>query len=240
MQRVSERNRPPKTFLLMISWFARPSRWRRLCAIRIQPPILGLLALALTRTMPGLAVLGLAVLACPESALAQVTEIPTASAPWGITAGPDGALWFTENGTNKIGRITTAGAITNDFPITTSNSGPRFITAGPDGNLWFTEINGNKIGRITTAGVVTEFTAPTTSSEPFFIAVGPDGNLWFTEYQGNKIGAITTAGLIADFPIPTANSGPSGIAAGPDGNTVVYRVRHQQDRADHDGRGGHR
>ena len=31
-------------------------------------------------------------------------------APRGITAGPDGALWFTERGASNIGRITTAGA----------------------------------------------------------------------------------------------------------------------------------
>src|SRR5947209_15279215 len=36
--------------------------------------------------------------------------IPTASSdPGGITAGPDGNLWFTEQDASKIGRITTAG-----------------------------------------------------------------------------------------------------------------------------------
>ena len=39
--------------------------------------------------------------------------IPTlGSQPTSIAAGPDGALWFTESGSNKIGRITTAGVIT--------------------------------------------------------------------------------------------------------------------------------
>ncbi len=33
--------------------------------------------------------------------------------PAGITAGPDGALWFTNEGDNSIGRITTAGQVTN-------------------------------------------------------------------------------------------------------------------------------
>jgi len=39
-----------------------------------------------------------------------ITEftVPTGSSfPLGIAAGPDGALWFTENSANKIGRITT-------------------------------------------------------------------------------------------------------------------------------------
>jgi hypothetical protein len=50
--------------------------------------------------------------------------------PSGITVGPDGALFFTENAGNKIGRITTAGVIT-EFPIPTENSQPNGITTGP-------------------------------------------------------------------------------------------------------------
>jgi virginiamycin B lyase len=74
--------------------------------------------------------------------------IPTPnSGAYGITVGPDGALWFVENKANKIGRITTAGVITNEFPIPTPNSGPGFITVGPDGALWFNEGGANNIGR---------------------------------------------------------------------------------------------
>jgi streptogramin lyase len=63
--------------------------------------------------------------------------------PFEITAGPDGNLWFTENG--KIGKITTGGTITE---YGGSLSHPHGITAGPDGNLWFTEFGNGKIGRI--------------------------------------------------------------------------------------------
>jgi virginiamycin B lyase len=60
--------------------------------------------------------------------------------------GPDGALWFTELGGQKIGRITTGGAAT-DFAVPTTPSSPLGIVTGPDGALWFTETQGNKIGR---------------------------------------------------------------------------------------------
>src|SRR5262245_40032445 len=92
---------------------------------------------------------------------AVVTEftVPTAgSVPRGIAAGADGALWFTERGVNKIGRITTGGTIT-EFPVPTANSQPYGIAAGPDGTLWFTEFVGNKIGRFTTLGIF-EFPLP--------------------------------------------------------------------------------
>src|SRR5438128_4383881 len=80
--------------------------------------------------------------------------------PWGITAGPDGNLWFTESDqVGNIGRITPTGMIT-EFPVPTPSSFPNGITAGPDGNLWFVEHAGNKIGRITTSGAVTEYPLP--------------------------------------------------------------------------------
>ena len=123
----------------------------------------------------------------------RITEYPVptvASRPDGIAAGPDGNLWFTEAGGNKIGRITPTGSIT-EYPVPTANSYPYGIAAGPDGNLWFTEWFGNKIGRITPVGSITEYPVPTGDSRPLGMAAGPDGNLWFTEYWGNKIGRIT-------------------------------------------------
>jgi virginiamycin B lyase len=151
--------------------------------------------------------------------------IPTPnSGPDGIAAGPDGALWFTESSSDRIGRITTAGAVT-EFPIPTPDSNPVGIAAGPDGDMWFTESSGNKIGRITPAGVITEFPVPTPDSFPAGITAGPDGALWFAESGANKVGRITTAGAVTELnlPLPDFNFGfnPSGssvgIAAGPDG-----------------------
>jgi hypothetical protein len=111
-------------------------------------------------------------------------------------AGPDGALWFTESNANKMGRITTAGVIT-EFPLSTGGSGNVVgITAGPDGAIWFTEENSStcEIGRITIGGIITGFplgspaTQPFACGGPFGISAGPDGAIWFTETAGGKIG----------------------------------------------------
>ena len=140
---------------------------------------------------------------------------PTAI-PGSIVTGADGALWFTEGlPVAKIGRITTAGMVT-EFPLPDPGSSPNGITAGPDGALWFAEYSANKIGRITTAGAITEFPVPTAGGTPVGIAAGPDGALWFTDNSANRIGRITTAGIVSSFPLP-AGGGPNGITAGPDG-----------------------
>jgi streptogramin lyase len=138
----------------------------------------------------------------------------SSSEPWGITTGPDGAIWFAEAGANKVGRITTDGTIT-EFPLSASAT-PVEIVTGPDNNLWVTENAAAKIAKVTTSGSVTEFNTPTASSHPLGIAVGPDGNLWFAECVGN-IGTATTSGTITEYPVITTSSRPAGITAGPDG-----------------------
>ncbi len=49
------------------------------------------------------------------------------NAPEGITAGPDGALWFTNAANNSIGRITTDGA------VSVYTGGPFLSVTPPDG-----------------------------------------------------------------------------------------------------------
>jgi streptogramin lyase len=152
----------------------------------------------------------------------EITEfsIPTPSAfPAGITSGPDGNLWFTEDASSKIGRVTTGGVFT-EFAIPSGSGGPVNIVTGPDNNLWFTEGDvgsTSQIGRITPAsGIITQFVTGNVDTQG--IAAGPDGNLWYTEIGANKIGRITTSGTVTEFAIPTANSAPYYITAGGDGN----------------------
>ena len=75
----------------------------------------------------------------------SVKEFATPASGSGIATGPDNNLWITE-GTGKIGRMTTAGAVV-EFSIT-SGAIPGAIVVGQDGNLWFTEKSPNGIGRI--------------------------------------------------------------------------------------------
>lgn len=165
------------------------------------------------------------VLCSTGSAQYVLTEYPGATSPWGIAAGPDGNLWFTDY-PSSIGQIAPAGVVI-EFPAGTSSaSHPLGIAAGLDGNLWFTEMAGNAIGCITTtagitgtAGTVTEYsTGLSANSQPYQIVAGPDGNLWFTEQTGNRIGSITTAGVITEYATLTPKSNPYGIAVGTDGN----------------------
>ncbi len=158
------------------------------------------------------------------TAAGVVTEYSTLtpnSSVFGLTAGPDGAMWYSlwirDRSGGKIGRISADGVIT-ESPLPIPGSMPQSITTGSDGALWFLlqVTNGNSmIGRITTAGVFTAY--PAIGAED--IVAGPDGALWFM-FGGPTIGIgrITTAGAVTVYPISAnQNSFQENLIVGPDG-----------------------
>ncbi len=159
----------------------------------------------------------------PAAAAVSITEfkVSTVGVPQGITAGPDGNLWFTLFYDNVVGRITPNGTTTL-FRLNTQNSAT-YITKGPDGALWVTLLNDvggsstNLIGRLTTKGVLTTFTVPK-ASYIWDITTGPDNNLWFTD-GASRAWRVTTTGHFTAFSFNDSTGGyPYQITKGPDGN----------------------
>jgi virginiamycin B lyase len=104
--------------------------------------------------------------------------------PWGITAGPDGNLWFADQ-FDQFGRVTTGGDVTM-FPAGPGST-PSDVAAGADGNLWFTAQYGSRIVRVTLDGVKTAFALPAPFAGPTGITAGPHKTVWFVEYGKNNI-----------------------------------------------------
>jgi streptogramin lyase len=107
------------------------------------------------------------------------------AAPQQIVFGPDGNLWFTENGTSKIGRLSPKSfTVSGEFATLTPNAGPVGIAAGKDGGLWFTEQTANRIGHVTAAGAVTEYAVPGQNLRLLGITAAADGTIWVCESDG--------------------------------------------------------
>ncbi|HKV84905.1 MAG TPA: hypothetical protein VJN88_10130, partial [Ktedonobacterales bacterium] len=126
----------------------------------------------------------------------------------GLTAGADGNMWFSEQYTNKIGRISPSGSVT-EFNDPSANGFPTSITAGPDGNLWFSDKDG--IGKMTPSGGTTLYPF---STRALCLSGGPGGKVWFTDSNGN-VDSITSGGQIT-----TVATGVAGgcITTDSDGN----------------------
>jgi virginiamycin B lyase len=135
--------------------------------------------------------------------------------PYGITAGPDDALWIADPGNDTIGRMTARGHFRFYRAGAEVSTG---ITSGPDGALWFTTAQNRPhafIGRVATNGTVRLFNDPG-GSYPQGITTGSDGALWFGESDG-RIGRITTDGRVKHFKVGPVRATILSIVAGPDG-----------------------
>jgi virginiamycin B lyase len=155
-----------------------------------------------------------------QRAIARVTPAGTVtsftagltSEPGDIAPGWDGALWFTEPAAGLIGRITTAGAIT-EFPVPAP---PIALTAAFDHAMWFTARN--LVGRIDLTGAVRTVSI----SQPGDIAVGADRALWFTRKHG--VGRIGAGGVVTTYATPRMQ--PTAIALGWDGAMWFADAKH--------------
>lgn len=151
----------------------------------------------------------------------MITEftIPTPNSyPTGIAPGPDGALWFSQSLTGKIGRITVDGQIT-EFAAP-RGAIPVGLAAGPDGAMWFTLYQGQAaVGRITMSGEVSTFPLLSSDSAAFYITAGPDNAMWFTDSSTvGAVGRIDMSGTVKTFPLKQTSAVPYQIAASPDGS----------------------
>lgn len=134
---------------------------------------------------------------------------------YGITRGPDGAMWFTNYLASSIGRIDATGAIvTFTAPCVRY---PMGITAGADGAMWFADDSGS-IGRITSDGNIRCYGDVARVGHPGAIIAGGDGALWAADRSGSIV-RVTTRGVVTRYTTAGMRF-PDRIAAGP--NRAVW------------------
>lgn len=179
--------------------------------------------------------------------MAQVVEYPVGTNPnlvnslYGITAGPDGNVWFTDSAGDAIGKITPEGVVT-EFPVEApAGDVINGITRAADGSLVFTESQ-DSLGRMTTGGQVTQIpidpTGQALDQVPTAITTAPDGSIWWVDSGLAAVGELTAGGVVHvyELPMPTQAafglSGLNAIAIGPDGNIWATDSSNQGDFID--------
>ena len=162
-----------------------------------------------------------------------ITEypIPVTATPYGIAAGPDGNIWFTDSGNadgySKVGHMTTSGAITASdvvgLPGTVNQNGlATEIAPGPDGNLWLGH-NGDVDKVPTTVTLPSQITEYPFSGGVQDLLAGPDNRMWLTSGSdlSPQIGAIATNGTATTYPHSAWMNGTFGVTVGSDHNLWV-------------------
>jgi len=140
--------------------------------------------------------------------------------PHDPAVGPDGALWYTAQKANRIGRLDPVSGKITEYKLPTPNSGPHGLAADRDGNIWYT---GNYVGLIgkldPKTGHVAEYRMPDPrASDPHTPVFDQHGILWFTVQRGNMVGRLDPAsGKIALREVPTPDATPYGMAVNHEG-----------------------
>jgi virginiamycin B lyase len=142
-------------------------------------------------------------------------EVPTPrSRPHDPAAAPDGSLWYTGQGANKLGRLDPKTGEFKEYPLKTRDSGPHGLVADQEGNIWFTAISGGYIGKLDPkTGEITEY-RPLKGNEidPHTPVFDHNGILWFTNEETNYLGRLDPkTGKMILTKSPTAHAVPYGI-----------------------------
>ena len=142
-------------------------------------------------------------------------DVPTPkSRPHDPALAPDGSLWYTGQGANKLGRLDPKTGEFKEYPLKTPNSGPHGLTADKDGNIWFTAISGGYVGKLNPkTGEIDEYRpANGVEIDPHTPVFDHDGILWFTNEETNYIGRLDPkTGKITLTKVPTSHAVPYGI-----------------------------
>jgi virginiamycin B lyase len=161
----------------------------------------------------------------------EVTErrIPVAgTAPVGIAADGDGAVWFSESRKPALGRMTVAGRFTQ-VPARSPGLRAFALTTAADGSVWFADDAGNGgVGRVIADRHLLEYRL-SRGTLPQELAAAPDGSVWFAAWHSGEIGRVTPHGRVRLYRIPTPQSEPVGVAVAADGS-VWFAEAHKLGR----------
>jgi virginiamycin B lyase len=162
----------------------------------------------------------------PTRVQIKAWQVPTpGSRPHDPLATADGALWYSGQMANVLGRLDPKTGQFREFALKTPHSGPHGLVEDASGNIWYTGNTGALIGKLDPkTGGVTEFPMPDPKvSDPHTLIFDPSGILWFTAQNANRIGRLDPkTGEIKLLTPPTANSRPYGMAVNSKG--VVFYV----------------
>src|SRR5215470_10680589 len=152
----------------------------------------------------------------PVEATIKEWPVPTpGSRPHDPLATKDGAIWWTGQLANKLGRLDPKTGAMREYALKTAHSAPHGLTEDKDGNIWYTANNIGAIGKLDPkSGAVTEYPLPDKSArDAHTLVFDHDGILWFTVQQANKVGRLDPkTGAIKLVTPPTDKARPYGMA----------------------------
>jgi len=111
--------------------------------------------------------------------------------PTGITIGPDGGVWITEHGGNRITMFDPTNQSFKSFQLSDDKAFPFGLALYQKDRVWFVEHIANSIATLDlTTGRFDTFPIPNPTSDVQLLAVDSQGNVWFTLPASDVLGVL--------------------------------------------------
>lgn len=155
--------------------------------------------------------------------------------PYGLCVDASGNVYFTDNGNDRIRKISTAGIITTTAgggagglgdggPATDAIVSPGGVVIDASGNLYIADGINHRVRKVSTSGIITTIAGggsvlgdggPATAAKmnlPYSIVLDVSGSIFVSEDYGARVRKISTSGIISTV-AGTGVSGYSGDGA---------------------------
>ncbi|WP_148288777.1 Vgb family protein [Ilumatobacter nonamiensis] len=176
----------------------------------------------------------------PASQVVEVHESPRGPGPYGITATPDGHIYYASLAGSYVGAIDSEGEATVIEPPT-PEQGARRVWSDSSGAIWVSEWNSGQLSRFTPtdggsdAGDWSTWQLPGPAPATYAVYVDHVDQVWVSDFGGNALHRFDPASeSFETFPLPADSAGVRQIlgrgdeiwgAQSADDSLVVIRPR---------------
>ena len=143
----------------------------------------------------------------PQTGEMQVYDAPKGTGPYGITATPNGDVYYASLAGSFVGKIDPNTGQTTVLNPPTTDQGARRVWSDSKGRVWVAEWNAGKAGVYDPAtNAWKEWKLPGSKPQAYAVFVDDKDKVWFTDFAGN--GAIVRfdpeTEKFDSFPLPHA------------------------------------
>ena len=140
----------------------------------------------------------------PASGAMKVWDAPRGAGPYGITATPDGTVWYASLAGNHIARVDPMTGQATVIEPPTPNQGARRIWTDSGGRLWVSEWNAGQVGLYDPAGGTwREWRLPGDKPQAYAVYVDDRDVVWLSDFGANAVVRFDPATeKFSSFPLP--------------------------------------
>jgi virginiamycin B lyase len=124
----------------------------------------------------------------PASGEIQVFDAPKGRGPYGITATPDGGIYYASLAGSHIAKVDTRSGEATVIEPPTPNQGARRVWSDSRGDIWVSEWNSGQVSRYTPAsGDWESWKLPGEQPKAYAVYVDDDDIVWLSDFGANAV-----------------------------------------------------